>query len=329
MRVSSWSINKRVAGSIRTRIKVMFPLSCLLLTCCMGETTAIARQDVESSAKPVIADAATLQQAQAQPAAQLARSVQSPNQANQDLSDVVSEGRFLVAEKSSKADAKKSKSVKDAPPAKRLDASKEEEEDDEDEEDAAEDNSGKGSGGLGKRSIQADFDKNVTASLKEVVARGAVLSVAVSLTFQGGKDKKESESLSTSETGKYTHVLDYETGTEYPIKKIDGFSSGRLHQGQEEKTLRATFEAPPKNVKTIGITIYGVGTFDDVKLGGGPLASSPKGKVGKPSGKPSGSSDTKAKEEEEEDEDDEDEDEEDDDKGLAGKGRKDTGKKGK
>jgi len=32
------------------------------------------------------------------------------------------------------------------------------------------------------------------------------------------------------------------------------------------KTVRATFKAPPKGVKTVGITISGIGTFDDVDL---------------------------------------------------------------
>lgn len=229
---------------------------------------------------------------------------------------------MLLGKKSSDPGAKKSKD-KGKAPAKRLDASaeeeeEEEEEDVEDEGEDAEDSSGNGAGGIGKHTIQADFDKNVTATLKEVVARGAVLSVTVSLNFQGGKDKKQSESLSTSETGKYTHVLDYESGTEYPIKKIDGFDSGRLQRDQEVKTLRATFEAPPENAKSVGITIYGIGTFDDVKLGssGGAL-----------SGQHTGSSETE--DIEEEDEEDEEDVEEEDSKGLTKKkGAKKAAKKG-
>ena len=317
------------AHGMKRPLRGMVPLGCLLLTCCMGETVAVARQDVEPGAKPATVAAAP-QQVQPQPTTQLAGSMQAPTQVNQDVADVVREGRLLLAEKSSKPDAKKSKSAKDSPSGKRLDASKEAEEEDDDEEDEDEDegkaadSSGKGSGELGKHSIQADFDKNVTVTLKEVVARGAVLSVTVSLNFQGGEDKKQSENLSTSDSGSYTHVLDYETGKTYSIMKNDGFTGGRLHQGQGEKTLRSTFAAPPKSAKTIAITMYGIGTFDDVKLGGGPLASSPKGKGEKVSKKPNGSSEAKAEEEEDDEDDDED-----DDKSLAGKNKKETKKKGK
>ncbi|GIW55632.1 MAG: hypothetical protein KatS3mg082_2036 [Nitrospiraceae bacterium] len=310
-KVSGDGMTRRLAGLV--------PLGCLLLTCCMGETVAVARQDAESSARPAAIATAAPQQTRPQPAAQLTGAPQASSHANQDTADVVQEGRLLLAAKSSKPEAKKSKS---APAAKRLDASKEAEEE-EDEETA--DSSGKDSGGLRAQTIQTDFDQNVTATLKDVVLRGAVLSATVSLNFQGSKDKKESEFLGTSENGKDTHVLDYETGTTYAIKKLDGFTSGRLHQGQEEKTLRATFDAPPKNVKTVGITIYGIGTFDDVKLGG-MSESNPKSKGSKTSGTPSDSAGSEAEEEEdEEDEEEEDEDE----KSLTGKGQKASGGKGR
>lgn len=236
---------------------------------------------------------------------------------------------MLLGKTSPESRAKKSKEKskdKGNAPTKRLDASaeeeeEEEEEDEEEDEDAA-DSSEKGSGGLGSYMIQADFDKNVAATLKDVVVRGAVLSATVSLTYQGGKDKKHSEWLRTSEEGKYTHLLDYATGTTYPIKKLDGFTSGTLNQGQDVKTLRATFEAPPKNVKTVAITIYGIGTFDDVTLGSGMSGRNPKIKGSKTSSPGSES-------EEEEDEEEDEEEEEENEKSLAGQGQKASGGKGR
>ncbi len=328
MKVSLEVFSKASGNGMTRRFTGLVPLGCLLLTCCMGETVAVARQDAESSARPAAIAAAAPQQIQPPPAAQSAGSTQAPNQVNQDVGDIAQEGRLLLAAKSSKPEAKKSKS---APAAKRLDASKEaeeekDEEDNEEEDEDAADSSGKGSGGLGSHTIQTDFDKNVTATLKDVVVRGAVLSATVSLNYQGGKDTKHSESLGTRELGEYTYLLDYETGTTYPIKKLDGFTHGSLSQGQDEKTLRATFEAPPKNVKTVAITIYGIGTFDDVKLGG-MSGRNPKVKGSKTSGKPSDSTGSESGEEEDEEEDEEEEDE--DEKSLAGKGQKASGEKGR
>ncbi len=322
MKVSLEVVGKAPENGMSRRLTGLVPLGCLLLTCCMGETVAVARQDAASSARPVAVATAAPQQSQPQPGAQPAGAPQTSSQANHNVGDIAQEGRLLLAAKSSKLEAKKSKS---APAAKRLDASKEAEEEEEDEEEEAAESSGRSSGRSGTHTIQTDFDKNVTATLKDVVVRGAVLSATVSLNFQGGKDKKESEYLGTSENGKDTHILNYDTGTTYPIKKLDGFTGGRLHQGQEEKTLRATFEAPPKNVKTVGITIYGIGTFDDVKLGG-VSAGTPKAKGSKTSGKPSDSAGSEAEEEEDEEEDEEEEDE--DEKSLAGKGQKASGGKG-
>ncbi len=45
----------------------------------------------------------------------------------------------------------------------------------------------------------------------------------------------------------------------------DGLTSGQLRPG-EVKTLRANFKIP-KGAKKIGITLSGIGTFDDVEIG--------------------------------------------------------------
>ena len=290
MIVSSWCTNKRKAGSIRTRIKVMLPLSFLLLTCCMSGTAAIARQDVESNAKPAKVATAVPPQVQPQRTAQLVGSSQTSHQTEQDKSDVVNEGRLLLAEKSSKMDTKKSKGAKNAPPAKRLDASAEEEEDEDEDDDAdAEEDattsksSPKGGAATGARlkSIQSDFYPALRAELMETTVRGSVLTVVVSLTFRGNKDGNE---LTVKELGycgsNYTWITVYETGTKFYCNDISGFSGGEIKSG-ETKNLRINFGMPKeaKNAEAVGITLYHLGTFDDVKLGssGGSLSSKPTG----------------------------------------------------
>ena len=59
-------------------------------------------------------------------------------------------------------------------------------------------------------------------------------------------------------------ILNYDTGETAPLVSVDGFESGRLKPG-EVKTLRANFKVP-KGAKTVGITLSGLGTFDDVEL---------------------------------------------------------------
>jgi hypothetical protein len=60
-------------------------------------------------------------------------------------------------------------------------------------------------------------------------------------------------------------VLNYDTGDTSPLINADGFTGGQLQPG-ESKTIRATFKAPPKGPKKVGITLSGIGTFDDVEL---------------------------------------------------------------
>src|SRR5581483_10999780 len=103
-KVSGNGMTRRLAGLV--------PLGCLLLTCCMGETVAVARQDAEARTRPAAIATAAPQQTPPQ----------APSQAKQDTSGVVQEARLPLAAKSSKPEAKKSKR---APAAKLLHASKE------------------------------------------------------------------------------------------------------------------------------------------------------------------------------------------------------------
>jgi curli biogenesis system outer membrane secretion channel CsgG len=109
------------------------------------------------------------------------------------------------------------------------------------------------------KSIRTDLDKQVIADLNEVKLRGAVVSVTVSLRTVGGK---ASEHLYLNQ-GK-SAILNYDTGENAPIISADGMTSGRIQPG-EVKTLRATFKVP-KGAKTVGITLSGIGTFDDVRV---------------------------------------------------------------
>jgi len=103
--------------------------------------------------------------------------------------------------------------------------------------------------------------RDLVARLTDVNLRGVVLSVVVSLTLEGSKAESEKFELVTGKS----HVLDYSTGDTYPVINAEGFTSGQLRPG-EVKTLRLTFKAP-KDVKTVGINLSGVGSFDDVNLG--------------------------------------------------------------
>jgi hypothetical protein len=99
----------------------------------------------------------------------------------------------------------------------------------------------------------------VVARLTDVTLRGVVLSVVVSLSLDGGKAQSEKLELVAGKS----HVLDYSTGDTYPVINAEGFTSGQLKAG-EVKILRLIFRAP-KDAKTVGINLSGVGSFDDVK----------------------------------------------------------------
>ncbi len=110
------------------------------------------------------------------------------------------------------------------------------------------------------QTIRADLDRELVADLNEVKLRGSIVSVVVTLRFTG--NQKESEFLSVQQ-GKSV-VLNYDSGESSPALNLDGFYSGRMKPG-ETKTLRATFKAP-KDAKKVGITLSGLGTFEDVVI---------------------------------------------------------------
>jgi curli biogenesis system outer membrane secretion channel CsgG len=111
------------------------------------------------------------------------------------------------------------------------------------------------------KSIRTDLDKQVVADLNEVKVRGQVLTVVITLRGVGGGNHP---TLGVHKDR--SSVMNYDTGAKSAMIDVDGFTSGTIHQG-DVKTLRATFKAPPKGTKTVGITISGIGTFDDVELG--------------------------------------------------------------
>jgi curli biogenesis system outer membrane secretion channel CsgG len=111
------------------------------------------------------------------------------------------------------------------------------------------------------QSIRADRDRDLIVDLNEVKVRGAIASVTLTLRMTGSK--KESEAFAVNQT--QSKILNYDTGEAFAATDVDGVSSGRLKPG-DVKTLRVTFKAP-KGAKKVGITISGLGTFDDVELG--------------------------------------------------------------
>jgi hypothetical protein len=110
------------------------------------------------------------------------------------------------------------------------------------------------------KSIRTDHDKQVVADLNEVKVRGQIVSVVVSLRSVG---KAQSEHIHLSNGN--SAILNYDTGESAKLINADGMTSGRLQPG-EVKTLRANFQVP-KGAKKVGITLSGIGTFDDVELG--------------------------------------------------------------
>lgn len=110
------------------------------------------------------------------------------------------------------------------------------------------------------QTIRADLDKDLVADLNEAKRRGSIVSVVVTLRFVG--NRKESEFLAVHP--EKSVVLNYDSGESSPAINLDGFHSGSIKPG-EVKTLRATFKAP-KGAKKVGITLSGLGTFDDVEI---------------------------------------------------------------
>jgi curli biogenesis system outer membrane secretion channel CsgG len=109
------------------------------------------------------------------------------------------------------------------------------------------------------KSIRTDLDKQVVADLNEVKVRGAVVSVVVTLRNTLGKESTYIN-LNQGKSG----ILNYDTGETAPIVSADGMTGGRL-KPNEVQTVRANFKVP-KGAKKVGITLSGIGTFDDVDL---------------------------------------------------------------
>jgi hypothetical protein len=87
------------------------------------------------------------------------------------------------------------------------------------------------------------------------------MTVVVTLRYLG-KDKESSHLvLNQGKSG----VLNYDTGESAALVNADGMVSGRL-KPNDAQTLRANFKVP-KGAKKVGITLSGIGTFDDVDLG--------------------------------------------------------------
>lgn len=111
------------------------------------------------------------------------------------------------------------------------------------------------------QTIRAEGDQDLLVHLNEVTVRSAVMTVVVSLTYQGKAEKSQYFSLSRASN----FVMDYNTGKTYPAITTSGVTAGTVGPG-EVKVLRATFKAP-ENAKSVAITLSTLGTFDDVKLG--------------------------------------------------------------
>jgi curli biogenesis system outer membrane secretion channel CsgG len=109
------------------------------------------------------------------------------------------------------------------------------------------------------QAIRADLDRQVVAELNEVKLRGAVIVVVLSLR-NAGPEPSEALVVNLDKSG----VLDYASGEISPAIQVDGFTGGALAPG-DVKTVRATFRAP-RDAGTVGITLSGIGTFDDVDV---------------------------------------------------------------
>jgi curli biogenesis system outer membrane secretion channel CsgG len=110
------------------------------------------------------------------------------------------------------------------------------------------------------QTVRADLDKDLLADLNEVRQRGSIVSVVVTLRFVGNRKESEYFAVDKAKSG----VLNYDSGESAPAINLDGFYNGRMKPG-EVKTLRATFKAP-KDAKKVGITLSGLGTFEDVLI---------------------------------------------------------------
>lgn len=109
------------------------------------------------------------------------------------------------------------------------------------------------------QTIKADHDQQLLVDLNEVRARGAVVTVVVTLRAVGSAPSKW-VLVNESKSG----ILSYDTGETTPMIKVDGFNNGTVPPN-DPKTIRGTFRVP-KGAKKVAITLSGLGTFDDVEI---------------------------------------------------------------
>jgi hypothetical protein len=114
------------------------------------------------------------------------------------------------------------------------------------------------------KSMKSARDKDVVIQLNEVKVRGSVLQVVVSGIYQG----KVEAAAGTKQSGHFAvsngSVLDYNTNKKYQSTSVDGDDCCAVGPG-EVKRVQITFPAPP-GAKKVGISIGGLGTFDDVVI---------------------------------------------------------------
>lgn len=114
------------------------------------------------------------------------------------------------------------------------------------------------------KSMKSARDKDVVIQLNEVKVRGSVLQVVVSGIYQG----KVEAAAGTKQSGHFGvssgSVLDYNTNKTYASTGVDGDTCCDVGPGQT-KRVQITFPVPP-GAKKVGISIGGLGTFDDVTL---------------------------------------------------------------
>jgi hypothetical protein len=114
------------------------------------------------------------------------------------------------------------------------------------------------------KSMRSARDKDVVVQLNEVKVRGSVLQVVVSGIYQG----KIEAAAGTKQSGHFAvsngSVLDYNTNKKYQSTSVDGDDCCAVGPG-ETKRVQITFPAPP-GAKKVGISIGGLGTFDDVVI---------------------------------------------------------------
>lgn len=110
------------------------------------------------------------------------------------------------------------------------------------------------------KTIPADADRYVVVELNEVKRREAIVSVVISVRYEG--DRRQSEAIHFYRPA--SKVVVQASGEAYPAMSADGYTYGHLKSG-EIKTLRVLFKAPRLAGK-VAIALSGIGTFHDVEI---------------------------------------------------------------